>query len=105
VTIRVSLPAPLGQRNVYFNGDTIFLASHGKLALLCDVPNGAGCGIPSIPVSASCTDHSYQQAMGETAPPMHAVFRVLGCDGAGWCSAWAGPAVPPGAMARPAART
>ena len=81
VTIRVSLPAPLGQRNVYFNGDTIFLASHGKLILQCDVPNGAGCGIPSIPVPASCTDHSYQQAMGETGPPTQAVYGVLGCDG------------------------
>ncbi len=72
MTVRVSLPAPLGQRNVYFNGDTIFLASHGKLILQCAALNGAGCGIPSTPVPASCTDPSFQQAMGETAPPMHA---------------------------------
>jgi hypothetical protein len=96
VTARVSLPAPLGQRNVYFNGDTIFLASHGKLILRCGALNGAGCGIPSTPVPASCTDPSFQQAMGETAPPMHAVYGVLGCDGrwlaltVGWPGAAAG---------------
>jgi hypothetical protein len=47
VTLRVSLPAPLGQRSVYFNGDTIFLASHGKLILQCTALNGVGCGIPA----------------------------------------------------------
>jgi hypothetical protein len=80
VTVRVSLPAPLGQRSVYFNGDTIFLASRGKLVLQCEAINGAGCGIPATPVSASCSSPSFQQAMGETAPPMHAVYGVLGCD-------------------------
>jgi hypothetical protein len=80
VTVRVSLPAPLGQRNVYFNGDTIFLASHGKLILQCTALNGAGCGIPATLVAASCTDPSFQQAMGETAPPTNAVYGVLGCD-------------------------
>jgi hypothetical protein len=80
VTVRISLPAPLGQRNVYFNGDTIFLASHGKLILQCQALNGAGCGIPSTPVPASCTGPSFQQAMAETAPPTDAVYGVLGCD-------------------------
>jgi hypothetical protein len=70
VTLRVSLPAPLGQRSVYFNGDTIFLASHGKLILQCTALNGVGCGIPAPLVPASCTSRSYQQAMGETAPPV-----------------------------------
>jgi hypothetical protein len=81
VTVRVSLPAPLGQRNVYFNGDTIFMASHGQLILQCDALNGAGCGVPPPLVPASCTNRSYQQAMGETAPPMDAVYGLLGCDG------------------------
>jgi hypothetical protein len=80
VTVRVGLPAPLGHRNVYFNGDTVFLASHGKLKLQCQALNGAGCGIAATPVPASCTGPSFQQAMGETAPAMDAGYGMLGCD-------------------------
>lgn len=105
VTIRVSLPAPLGQRNVLFNGATTFLASHGKLILLCDVPNGADCGIPSIPVRPAAPIIPTSRRWARPRPRCTLCSTCSAAMAAGWCSAWAGPAVPPGAMVRPAAQT
>jgi hypothetical protein len=77
MTVRVSLPAKLGRRDVMINSSTTFAPSRGALLRRC---GDQGCG-PFIVPPASCTTPSYQQAMLSTAPPMHAVYQVRGCDG------------------------
>ena len=77
MTIRVRLPAPLGQRDLMVNSDTTFAPGRGALMRRC---NDFGCG-PFIEPPASCITRSYQQAMLSTGPPMDAAYQVLGCDG------------------------
>jgi hypothetical protein len=74
---RVRLPAPLGRRDVMINSSTTFAPGHGALLRRC---SDQGCGPFNWP-PAGCTARSYQQAMLSTGPPMHAFYRVLGCDG------------------------
>jgi len=78
MTVRVSLPAPLGRRDVMINSDTTTTFGPGHRGLLHRCYDGCG---PFILPPASCTTRSYQQAMLSTGPPMHAVYQVLGCDG------------------------
>ena len=77
MTVRVSLPAKLGQRDVMINSSTTFAPGHGVLLRRC---GDQGCDPFSVP-PASCVTLSYQQAMLSTGPPMHAVYQVLGRDG------------------------
>jgi hypothetical protein len=78
VTVRVRLPAPLGQRDVMINTSTTFAPSHGAMLRRC---GEYGCGPVPLPPPASCSQRSYQWAMLATAPPMDASYQVLGCDG------------------------
>jgi hypothetical protein len=80
MTVHVSLPAPLGQREVMINSDTttVFAPSHGGQLRRC---GEYGCGPFKPPPPASCTTASYQQAMLSTGPAAGAVYGVLGCDG------------------------
>ena len=80
MTVRVRLPAPLGQREVMINSDTttVFAPSHGALLRRC---GEYGCGPFKPPPPASCTTASCQQAMLSTGPAADAVYGVLGCDG------------------------
>jgi hypothetical protein len=83
MTVSVRLPAPLGQREVTFNGVFPSFAPHdGVLIRQC-----AGSGLPDdgcrkpLPLPpASCTSPSYGEAMDATGPPMHSIYGVLGCD-------------------------
>jgi hypothetical protein len=78
MTIRVTLPAPLGRRQVMINSDTstIFAPDHGTLLRRCYY----SCGPFKPPPPASCTTASYQQAMLSTAPAADPVYGVLACD-------------------------
>jgi len=80
MTVRVSLPAPLGRRQVMINSDTttLFSPDHGAVLRRC---GQEGCGPFAPPPPASCTSRSYQEAMLSTGPPTDAVYQALGCDG------------------------
>jgi hypothetical protein len=83
MTVRVRLPAPLGQRDVMFNGVfPTFAPGRGVLIRQCaGMSPQDGCGSYPLPPPASCTAPSYGQAMESTGPAMQAVYGVLGCDG------------------------
>jgi hypothetical protein len=78
VTVGVTLPAWLGQRDVMVNSEVSFEPRHGALMMQCEV---YGCPPVTPPPPASCSPSSYGQAMGATGPPMDAAYGVLGCDG------------------------
>jgi hypothetical protein len=78
VTVRATLPGPLGGRDLVINTSTMFAPGHGIMLRRCS--DESGCG-PVILVPAACAAPSYQQAMLATAPPADASYQVLGCDG------------------------
>lgn len=78
-TVNLTLPAPLGKRDLVINSTGTFAPAHGTLLRRCSDDGGA-CTFPPVP-PASCSEASYGYAMLSTAPAAHAVYSELGCDG------------------------
>jgi len=80
-TVRVTLPAPLGKRQVIVNNLATFWSTSATALTLCG-NGGIPCTpVPTSPPPASCTDVSYGWAMAATGPPEHADYNAVGCDG------------------------
>jgi len=80
-TVRVTLPAPLGKRQVIVNNLATFWSTSATALTLCG-NGGTPCApVPTSPPPASCTDVSYGWAMAATGPPEHADYNAVGCDG------------------------
>ena len=77
-TTDLTLPAPLGKRDVVIDTSATFAPATSTLMRRCSNFGGA-CASPPVP-PASCTNASYSAAMGATAPPRHADFNAVGCD-------------------------
>jgi hypothetical protein len=78
VTLRVRLPASLGQRDVLVNSQVSFAPRGAALLMQCE---NYGCPPVTPPPPASCSTISYGQAMAATGPPVDAVYGLIGCDG------------------------
>jgi len=77
-TVDVTLPTPLGQRDLVVNTTFTFAPARGTLMRHCSDLGGA-CSFPPVP-PASCSDVSYGYAMAATAPAAHADYAERGCD-------------------------
>jgi hypothetical protein len=78
VTVRIGLPARLGQRDVMVNSQVSFAPRGSALLMQCEE---YGCPPVTPPPPASCSASSYGEAMAATGPPTDAVYGVIGCDG------------------------
>jgi hypothetical protein len=79
--VRIKLPAPLGRRQVILNHAATFWSAGATRLTLCGAGETVCPPLPTGPPPASCTNISYGQAMGATAPPEHSDFDAVGCDG------------------------
>jgi hypothetical protein len=77
-TTDLSLPAPLGKRDVVIDTSGTFAPTKSTLMRRCSDLGGA-CTFPPVP-PASCGNASYSAAMVATAPPRDADFNAVGCD-------------------------
>lgn len=77
-TTDLTLPAPLGKRDVVIDTSATFAPTKSTLMRRCSDFGGA-CTFPPVP-PASCSNASYSDAMAATAPPQHADFNAVGCD-------------------------
>ena len=77
-TTDLTLPAPLGKRDVVIDSSGTFAPTKSTLMRRCSNLGGA-CTFPPVP-SASCSNASYSAAMAATAPPQDADFNAVGCD-------------------------
>jgi hypothetical protein len=77
-TTDLSLPSPLGKRDVVIDTSGTFAPTKSTLMRRCSDLGGA-CTFPPVP-PASCSNASYSAAMVATAPPQDAAFNEVGCD-------------------------
>jgi hypothetical protein len=77
-TTDLTLPAPLGKRDVVIDTSGTFAPTKSTLMRRCSDLGGA-CTFPAVP-PASCSNASYSAAMVATAPPQDADFNAVGCD-------------------------
>jgi hypothetical protein len=77
-TTDLTLPAPLGKRDVVIDTSGTFAPTKSTVLRRCSDLGGA-CTFPPVP-PASCSNASYSAAMGATAPPQDADFNAVGCD-------------------------
>ena len=75
---KLTLPGPLGKRDVVIDSFAIFAPTKSTLMRRCSDLGGA-CAFPPVP-PASCSDASYSAAMVATAPPQDADYNAVGCD-------------------------
>jgi len=80
-TVRVTLPAPLGKRQVIVNNLATFWSTSATALTLCGSAGTPCTPVPTSPPPASCSDVSYGWAMAATGPPEHADYNAVGCDG------------------------
>jgi hypothetical protein len=81
-TVRITLPAPLGSRQVILNHQQTFWSTSTTVLTLCRTFGGGTCThVTPGPPPAGCNDVSYGWAMAATGPPQGSVYGELGCDG------------------------
>jgi hypothetical protein len=81
-TVRITLAAPLGSRQVSVDAGLETFWSTGPSTLtLCATFGGTCKHVPTEPPPATCSDASYSWAMGATGPPQGAASDPVGCDG------------------------
>jgi hypothetical protein len=81
-TIRIALPAPLGNRQVVLNRTQTFWLYHSTTQLTICGSGGTPCQpVPTAPPPAGCNDESYSWARGGLDVPKHADYNAVGCDG------------------------
>jgi hypothetical protein len=80
-TTDLTLPAPLGKRDIVIDGSGSFAPAKSALMRRCSDFGGI-CTFPPVP-PASCSGGSYSAAMVATYPPQDADFNAVGCD-RGW---------------------
>ena len=78
-TTDLTLPAPLGRRDVVIDTSGTFAPAKSTLMRRCSNLGGA-CAFPAVP-PARCSDASYSAAMAATYPPQDAAYDAVGCDG------------------------
>lgn len=80
-TVRITLPAPLGHRQVVLDHKATFWPAGAERLRLCGTGGTVCQPLPPWPPPASCTEISYGQAMAATYPPAHSDYDAVGCDG------------------------
>ena len=78
-TVRITLPAPLGHRQVILDHTATFWSAGAKRLRLCGTGGTVCQPLPPWPPPANCTAISYGQAMAATYPPAHSDYDAVGC--------------------------